>query len=389
MTATAARGDGAILAFGAGVLVASEFVVIGMAPTMARSFGLSIEQSAWLVTWFAIGSALLGPLVVFTTRRVRPDLAMAVALLPFVASMLVAWRAQWWELCLLRFIQGAALPLYIAIAGDVLSRLWRSDSRATGRLYLGIILGSSFGAPLGVAIAGHGGWPLTFIIFGALAALAAALVAWRRPGARAHGGESRPESWRAIGPWVYTRLLLSAIQFGAMFCVYANLAWVLELAGVATGALGAWLLGFGIAGLAGNAMAARWSSRDANPASIATASAFIAIGGFIAFLPGGEAALFMTICLWGAAHAASFVINQLQVTRAAPDAPRLAAALNISAANIGIAAGSPFGAWAFSSGGHAALGQAGMALAALALCLAWHCARTSPARAAGQCETAQ
>ena len=67
--------------------------------------------------------------------------------------------------------------------------------------------------------------------------------------------------------------------------------------------------------------------------------------------------------------------NQIQVTRAAPAAPRLAAAMNISAANIGIAAGSPLGAWALSTGGHATLGQTGMALAALALGMAFYCAR--------------
>lgn len=380
----AARGDGAVLAFGAGVLVASEFVVVGMAPSLARSFDLSIQQSAWLITIFAVGSALLGPLVVIATRRLRPDLAMACALLPFAASMLLAWHPQWWQICLLRFIQGAALPLFIALAGDVLSRLWRDDSRATGRIYLGVVLGGSFGAPLGVTLAERGGWQLTFVALGVLAAVVAALVLWRQPGSRAPQTDARLESWRALGTKVYTRLLMSAAQFGAMFCVYANLAWVLELSGVSKGSLGGWLFAFGAAGLAGNAMASRWTGRSAHPASLLTASAFVAVSASIVFLPLGQVALFAAVCLWGSAHAASFVINQLQVTRAAPSAPRLAAAMNISAANIGIAAGSPLGAWALSSGGHVALGQTGMALAAFALGVALYCARPMLARRLGQ-----
>lgn len=371
----ATRGDGAVLAFGAAVLVASEFMVVGMAPSMSRSFDLSIQQTAWLISIFALGSALLGPLIVIATRRLRPDVAMAGALLPFAGSMLATWDPQWWEICLLRFIQGAALPLFIAVAGDVLSRLWRDDSRATGRIYLGVVLGGSFGAPFGVAIAEHGGWQLTFAAFGALAALAAVLVMWRQPGARALQADVPLEHWRALGTTVYSRLLMSATQFGAMFCVYANLAWVLELAGVAKGSLGAWLSAFGAVGLAGNAMASRWTRRSAHPASLATACAFLVVGAFIAFLPLGQVALFLAVCLWGGAHSASFVINQIQVTRAAPAAPRLAAAMNISAANIGIAAGSPLGAWALSTGGHATLGQTGMVLAALALGMAFYCAR--------------
>lgn len=375
----ATRGDGAVLAFGAGVLVATEFVVIGMAPDLVRWFGVSIQQSASLVTLFAIGSALLGPLVVFVTRRVRPDLAMACALLPFAASMLLAWHPNWWALCLLRLVQGATLPLYIAIAGDVLSRLWRDDSRATGWIYSGVVLGSAFGAPLGVAIAERGGWQLSFFMFGLLSALAAALLVWRAPGADADRADIRLESWRAMDAKVHARLLLSAIQFGAMFCVYANLAWVLELAGVSKGALDIWLLAFGAAGLAGNALATRWTARSVDLASRLTACAFLAIGAFIAFLPHGQFALLFTVCLWGAAHAASFIINQLQVTRAAPAAPRLAAAMNISAANVGITAGSSLGAWVLASGGHASLGQAAMVLAALALCMAWYCTRAASA----------
>lgn len=371
----ASRGDGAVLAFGAGVLVASEFAVIGMAPDMVRSFGVTIQQSASLVTLFAIGSALLGPLVVFATRRVRPDLAMACALLPFAASMLAAWHPDWWTVCLLRLVQGATLPLYIAIAGDVLSRLWHDDGRATGWIYSGVVLGSAFGAPLGVAIAGCGGWQLSFFMFGVLAALAAALLMWRGPGADSDRADVRLESWRAMDAKVYARLLLSAIQFGAMFCVYANLAWVLELAGVSKGSLGVWLLAFGAAGLAGNAMASRWTARSTDLASRLSACAFLVIGAFIAFLPRGQFALLLIVCLWGAAHAASFIVNQLQVTRAAPAAPRLAAAMNISAANVGIASGSSLGAWVLTSGGHAALGQAAMVLGALALCMAWYCTR--------------
>lgn len=369
------RGAGAVLAFGAGVLVASEFMVIGMAPYMVRSFGVSMQQSASMVTWFAIGSALLGPLAVIATRRVPPALAMACALLLFAASMLVAWYPNWWAMCLLRLVQGAALPLYMAIAGDVLSRSWRDDSRAIGWIYFGVVLGSAFGAPLGVAIAERGEWQLSFFLFGLLAALAAALLVWRRLGAGLDRADARLESWRAMDAKVYSRLLLSAIQFGAMFCVYANLAWVLELAGVSRGALGGWLLAFGAAGLAANAMASRWTARSVDLASRLTACAFLAIGAFIVFLPRSQAALILIVGLWGAAHAASFVVNQLQVTRAAPAAPRLAAAMNISAANVGIAAGSSLGAWVLASGGHAALGQATVVLAALALGMAWQCSR--------------
>ena len=74
---------------------------------------------------------------------------------------------------------------------------------------------------------------------------------------------------------------------------------------------------------------------------------------------------------WGMAHAAGFLVNTVRVTAAAAEAPELAAALNASVANVGIALGAFIGGAALSAGGFGAVGLTTLALAALVLISGW------------------
>jgi predicted MFS family arabinose efflux permease len=366
------RGEGAILAFGAAVVVASEFVVVGIAPSMARDLGLSLAQVGWFVTWFAIGSAVLGPAAVLAARRMRSDLAMIAALAPFVASLLMHLVADFWLISLLRLLQGAALPLFMSVASDALGRLWGRDQKAVARIYVGVVTGSVLALPVGAAIADHTDWRITFAALGWLAALAILLI-MTQPSLRVRAvvvGGLRREAAVFLRPAAMLHLLLSLVQFAAMFCTYAFLAGILEHIGISKGNVGAWLLVFGIAGIAGNAAAGRVPMAWLRASALTTAAMLGAAAMALPFLTTEPILLAPVLVGWGAAHAAAFVIAQLRVTRDAYQAPRLAAAMNISAANIGIAAGSVAGGQALAAAGVPGLAAAGLALSAVTLILA-------------------
>jgi MFS transporter, DHA1 family, inner membrane transport protein len=366
------RGEGLILAFGAAVVVASEFIVIGIAPAMARSLDLSLAHVGWFVTCFAIGSAVLGPIAVMAARRLRADHAMIVALVPFVAATVTPLIEAVWLISLLRLLQGAALPLFISVASDSLRRLWGRDEEAVARIYVGVVVGTVAAAPAGAAIADLLDWRTTFVGLGGLAALAMLLVLTRpslRLGAVVAGGLGR-EAAVFLRPMVMLHLSLSLAQFAAMFCTYAFLAGVLEDVGVTKGAVGAWLLLFGLAGIVGNLAAGRACPAWMHANVLTTVAVLAAATAILPFLAPTPILLVPVLIGWGAAHAASFVICQLRVTRAAPQAPRLAAAMNISAANIGIATGSAIGGQLFEARGLVGLSMAGLILCALTLILA-------------------
>lgn len=365
--------EGLVIAFGAAIVVTVEFVVIGLSPLMAESLGLSLEASARFMIWFAIGSAAMGPFVTLVTRRWRADHALMVALLPFAAGLAMPWMRDADMVCVLRLLQGATLPLYIGIAADALGRLWERDDRAVARIYLGVTIGSVLGAPVGVFIARQAGWEGAFACLGGLALLAVVLIALQpRLRLRSLGQASMASQLAAVArPRVLAHLLLSALHFAAMFCCYGYLGALLRMREPDEAAIGWLLLAFGAGGLAGNQLAGRMARRSARTLAILTA-ALIAVAALMATnLPSHRLAIVSLLLVWGAAHAASFVVCQLRVSRAAPEAPRLASALNISAANLGIAAGPALGGAALQAGALPALGWTGFGLGVLAMALAW------------------
>jgi MFS transporter, DHA1 family, inner membrane transport protein len=173
-------------------------------------------------------------------------------------------------------------------------------------------------------------------------------------------------------PIVWAQLLLSAVLFTAMFAPYTYLAAFLEstagLRGTAVAGMLAW---FGLAGIPGNIIAGRLSDRG--PTRATCGIALILVMALLTMAGAGNnlAILFLLLTIWGAAHAAAFLSSQMRVMQSAPSAPAFAAALNISAANIGIATGAAVGGAIIEQASVAATGIGGAALGVTAVLLAW------------------
>jgi MFS transporter, DHA1 family, inner membrane transport protein len=361
-----------ILVLGAAVVVAVEFMVIGLTPFIAQTMKLSAQQASGLVTCFALGSAAMGPLAAIISRRIRTDLAMTLALLPFAANIIVPILREPLLLYLLRTAQGATLPLFIGVASEALSRILGRDAKAIGLIYLGVTIGGLLGVPGGVALAQAMGWYSPFILLGGLAG-GVAFTINRLPRLRLHAssqGQTGSQIALAIQPKMLAHLFLSLLQFSAMFSMYAFLGTILTEAGQGGAAMPYWLLLFGVAGVAGNVLAGHFTGNFLGASTIITAALIALTGLVLHAVPLAPIALFLLLAIWGAAHAAAFVVSQTRVTRVAPQVPRLAAALNISAANLGIALGTAIGGWTLSVNGLDGLALAGIGLGMLSLGLA-------------------
>ena len=127
---------------------------------------------------------------------------------------------------------------------------------------------------------------------------------------------------------------------------------------------------FGISGIAGNILAGRIV--DADPLTATAAVALLLAIAMVAIAPMAEHAFFLALLLvlWGGAHMAAFVINQVRVMQAAQHAQTLALSLNISACNLGIALGAMFGGYITEHVGIEFIGYAGALILTTALAIA-------------------
>src|SRR5260370_42709737 len=114
----------------------------------------SRQEASGLVPCFALGSAAMGPWAAIISRRIRTDLAMTLALLPFAANIIIPILREPLLLYLLRTAQGATLPLFIGVASEALSRILGRDAKAIGLIYLGVTIRGVLCGPVGGSLQG-------------------------------------------------------------------------------------------------------------------------------------------------------------------------------------------------------------------------------------------
>jgi MFS transporter, DHA1 family, inner membrane transport protein len=366
----------AMLVFATAVIVTTEFIVVGLLPMMARDLQISVAEAGAFVTWFALSSAVFGPAITIAVGKLPPRGVLVVALLVFgPGNLAAAIAADYPVVAAVRVVQGAALPVFVSVANAAVAHLAGAgrEGRAIALVNLGVVLGIVLAVPAGVAIADLSSWQTSFVGLAILATLATAIIAAAFPplenlghiSMRAQASVLRQHGFQA-------HLLLSGVLFTAMFIAYTYLAAYLETVGGFDGrqVAGA-LMGFGAAGLFGNWIAGRVVDRGPTAATagaafvLALATAAVSLGG------GRPMLLLPVLALWGAAHAAAFVLCQVRVMLAGPQAPAFASSLNISVCNVGIAAGAAAGGWIVERHGIESIGFGGAVLAVGALVIAF------------------
>jgi DHA1 family inner membrane transport protein len=364
-----------MLAFGTAVIVATEFIVVGMLPMMARSLAVSLPEAGLLVTWFALSSAIFGPVLTIASSRMEPRRVAVAVLLAFAGGNLVATLVPTLAVVTgVRVVQGAALPVFVSVTNAAVARLAGPgrEGRAIALANVGVVVGLVLAVPAGVALAARAGWPATFVglallALAAMAAIGATFPRMGNPDLPSIGAQAT----LVREPVFLGHLLLSAVLFTAMFASYTYLAAFLETAaGLDSGVVALVLAGFGVAGLLGNWVAGRVVDRGPTVATAGGAGTLMLATGAVSLTSGAPPLLLPLLALWGAAHTAGFVLCQVRVMFSGAHAPAFASSLNISACNLGIAAGAVAGGWMVARYGIESIGFGSAGLAAGALLIA-------------------
>jgi MFS transporter, DHA1 family, inner membrane transport protein len=374
-SARSSAAPAVMLAFATAIVMTTEFMVVGLLPEMARDLDISIVEAGHFVSWFALSSAILGPPLTIVASSSEPRRVLAAVLLAFALGNFAATlEPSYAVIVVVRVIQGAALPVLVSIGSAAIAELAGRgrEGQAVAHVYIGVAVAIVLAVPAGVVLADYGGWPISFVSLAVLAAVATAVLGTAFPRLETSGLASmHAQAMILRRPAVLIHLLLSAILFTAMFAAYTYLAALLEaIAGFDGRRIAGALMGFGIAGLLGNWMAGRVADRGATAATAGVAFVLMLAMAAVSLVGGRLILLLPLLAVWGAAHTAAFLLCQVRVMLVAPSAPAFASSLNISAGNVGIAAGAVAGGWIVDHYGIGAVGFGGAALAASVLAIA-------------------
>jgi predicted MFS family arabinose efflux permease len=330
----------------------TEFVIVGLIPTIAASLQVSVPSAGLLVSLYALGVAIGAPVLTALTGRVpRKRLLLALMLL-FTAGNLVAWMAPGYEaLMAARVLTGLAHGVFFSIGSTIATSLVPKDKAASAiaLMFSGLTVALVTGVPLGTFIGQHFGWQMTFLAVAMLGVIAFIGIALLVPRAIA-GSKPSPLSTQ-LAVLKKPRLLLvyamTTLGYGGTFVAFTYLAPILQqVAGFSAGAVGLVMVVYGVSVAFGNIWGGKLADRKGPVRALQIVFALLAaVLLVLQFTAANKVAVLVTVLAWGAVAFGNVPGLQVYVVqRAGRDAPHavdVASGLNIAAFNVGIA----LGAW--------------------------------------------
>ncbi|MBD2100989.1 MFS transporter [Leptolyngbya sp. FACHB-261] len=370
------------LAFSAFAIVTFEFIVVGLLPLIARDLNVELSQAGWLLTAFALLVAISGPILTALTAHVNRRKLFLLLLVVFVgANLLCAIAPNFWVLLIARVLPAPALALFWSVvsvaAGQLVPEAQRG--RASAIVFAGISMAAVLGVPLGTFVASVFDWRAAYFVVAALSLLAFLALWVALPEVPiVTQGNALAQIGTFKQPVLIVGLAVSGIAFTGMFTAYTYLAAFLEdVSGFSISFVSALLLLFGAMGLLGNFLGGEAVAKRpiwATSLTLLVLAIAMALMSLVGTIPGVTVAV---LVVWGVAHSASFIVNQYRVIGLAPQAPELAAALNVSICNVGIGLGAVVGGQVLRLGGLTATGWVAGVIALLALGLLYFSAHLS------------
>ena len=341
----------ALAAFGIG---SAELVIQGLLPEISGEFNVSIPTAGLLVTGYALGVAVGGPLMVILLNRVgRRAALLALMGLFIIGNVLCAVAPSFSLLMGARVISslchGSFFGIALVVAASVVPESKRAS--AVSLAFSGLTVANILGVPGGTALGQALGWRWTFWAVAAIGAVGLVAIAAFLPKLVASRQATVTHEFRVLGkPQVLAGMLVAALVTTAVFPFLTYIApFVIEVTGVSAHAVPWMLLALGVGGTVGIFAGGRLADWKLVPALIG-ALAFVMLIYVAIFLSSRSPTLMAVCLLLSGAGFATIPPLQIIIVNAARDAPNLASTLLQSAFNAGITAGSLIGGTVLSLG---------------------------------------
>jgi len=335
-----------ISAFGIGT---TEFVIVGLLPTVAADLQISLPSAGLLVSLYAIGVAVGAPILTALTAGIpRKKLLMGLMLLFIVGNALAAIAPGFVTLVLARILTGFAHGVFFSIGATIAASLVPSEKRASAIaiMFAGLTIAIVSGVPLGTFIGQHFGWRATFIGVSLLGIIGLVFSALLIPSQLDNKKAiSVKEQLRVLSnPRLVLAFLMTALGYGGTFVAFTYLSPILQqIMGLSEDTVNVVLILYGIAIAIGNLAGGKLANRHPLKALLWMFILQALVLFIFTFTATNTIAGIVTLFFMGALSFANVPGLQLLVVQLAekylPDTADVASAFNIAAFNIGIAIG--------------------------------------------------
>lgn len=331
----------------------TEFVIVGLLPTVATDLDITLPLAGLIVSVYALGVTFGAPILTALTGRLgRKPLLVGLMALFIAGNVLAALAPSYGMLLVGRVLSAFAHGVFFSVGATIAADLVAPDRRASAiaMMFMGLTVAIVTGVPLGTFIGQTFGWRATFWAVAGLGLIAFAAIALLLPSNLNREKPAGPmEQVRVLGSG---RLLIvfamTALGYGGTFVTFTFLSPLLQdITGLSANTVSLVLVLYGAAIAFGNIVGGKVANREPVKALAVLFALQAAVLVLLTFTAPSPMLVLITLAALGFLSFATVPGLQLYVVdmakRHRPAGVDVASALNIAAFNLGIAAGAWIG----------------------------------------------
>lgn len=335
----------------------TEFVIAGVLPQVADGLGVSVPNAGYLVSGYAMGIAIGGPLLTILTSRVPRKTLLILLLLAFTAGQAAcAVAPDFFSMLALRVVVAFTHGTYFGVAMVVGIGLVSPERRgmAVALILAGLTVSGIIGVPIGTAIGNIWGWRATFWAMFGLGIVATAgliLLVPRGIGTISVHARLRDEV-RVLGrQQVWSCLIIMLMLMLCQFVPYTYITPLLqEVTGLDASTIPWVLLLNGLGATVGVLIGGKLAGRHLMPSLIIMLALQAILLVVVYAVSPYPLPMIAALTLWGGLNFAAGAPIQTRILSWTADAPNLASSLIPSGFNVGIAIAASLGAMMLNAG---------------------------------------
>lgn len=337
-----------MLAIGAFAIGMTEFVIMGLLPNIARDFDVTVSQAGQLITGYALGVAIGGPIIVMLTIKWNRKYLLIVLIGIFIIGNLTAsFSPNYGFMMTSRIITSLAHGSFFGIGSILAASMVRPEKRASAMalMFMGLSMSNILGVPFGTLIGQNFGWPMTFIIISIIGALALIGIIIFVPMQRETIKSSVLNELQILKEKrLWLTLAVTLFGFSSVFAYFTYISTVLiDVSNVQENLISYLLIIFGIGVTLGNVVGGKLADWNLNKALKIIFIVFILYFILLYFVQMNSILMVAGIFFFGLIGFSMSPSLQFKSTLISQDAPTLASTLNQSAFNLGNALGAFIG----------------------------------------------
>ncbi|OXM85353.1 MFS transporter [Paenibacillus rigui] len=333
----------------------TEFVIMGILPDVANDLHVTLSAAGLLVTGYALGVAIGGPVITaFTGRLSRKSLLFSLMLIFIAGNLLAAVAPSYSILMAARVLASFAHGTFFGVGSIVATRLVPRDKQASAiaMMFAGLTLANILGVPIGTFVGQMWGWRSTFWVVTVLGIVSLVGIAAWVPRIKNEEVTGFRQEIRVLrSKQILLALLMTIFGFGGVFTAFTYIAPLLtDITGFGPGAVTPILLLFGIGMTLGNAAGGKLADWRLMPSIAGMLTLLTAVLAVFTLTSHYKIAAVINVLIWGFAAFTIVPAFQMRVLAKAKGSPNIASALNISSFNLANAGGAYLGGWVIDSG---------------------------------------